>query len=160
MASSQGRQNSNYIDRRTAYAVEGTAARKLQAAPKRRINTDANHKYIIKNRQKAKHMNLGYVAFVTMMMVVTMVMLVSYVGLTADITSYKSTISQKQVELNNLKLANDAEYSRIMSDINLEEIRNIAIADLHMNYAEEGQIEFFSSEDSDYVRQVADIPEE
>ena len=43
-------------------------------------------------------------------------------------------------ELNSLKLSNDEEYSRITSNINLEEVKRIAIGELGMTYAAEGQV--------------------
>ena len=44
------------------------------------------------------------------------------------------------------------------SDVDLEEIKEIAMGQLGMIYAKEGQIETFLSEDSDYVRQLQEIP--
>ena len=58
-----------------------------------------------------------------------------------------------------LKLENDENYSRIDSSINLEEVKRIAIQELGMRYAEEGQIVTFSGEGSDYVRQTGEIPD-
>lgn len=68
-------------------------------------------------------------------------------------------ISALESELNDLKLANDEEYSRITSSVDLEEIKRIAIQELGMQYAEEGQVVTFASENSDYVKQMADIPQ-
>jgi len=62
--------------------------------------------------------------------------------------------------MNDLKLANDEEYSRITSSIDIEEIKRIAIGELGMNYALEGQIVTYTNECSDYVKQVAEIPVE
>ncbi len=84
--------------------------------------------------------------------------LVNYVGLQADITNNVEYISKLEKELNDLKLANDEEYTRITSSVDLEEIRRIAIQELGMQYAEEGQIISFASESNDYVKQLADIP--
>lgn len=41
----------------------------------------------------------------------------------------------------------------------MEEVRRIAIQELGMKYAEEGQIVTYESESSDYVKQLAPIPE-
>ena len=49
---------------------------------------------------------------------------------------------------------------RINSNINLEEIKQVAIGEFGMVYAEEGQIVFYENEGSDYVRQIADIPKQ
>ena len=42
--------------------------------------------------------------------------------------------------------------------MDLEEIRRTAIQELGMQYAREGQIISFASENSDYVKQMAEIP--
>ena len=41
----------------------------------------------------------------------------------------------------------------------LEEVKRIAIQELGMYYAQEGQIISFNGEGSDYVRQTGDIPD-
>ena len=56
--------------------------------------------------------------------------------------------------MNRLKVANDEEYNRILSSINLEEIKRIAIMELGMVYAQEGQIIEYENESGDYMRQV------
>ena len=63
-------------------------------------------------------------------------------------------------ELNNLKLSNDDELARINSNVNLDEIKRIAIGELGMVYAQEGQIVYYNNEGSDYVRQFGDIPKQ
>ena len=89
---------------------------------------------------------------------VTGIILVNYIRLQSDITNSVKHISKLEKELNDLKLANDEEYSRISSNVDLEEIKRIAIQELGMQYAEEGQIVTFASESNDYVKQIADIP--
>ena len=66
-------------------------------------------------------------------------------------------VAAKESELNALKTENDEALSRIETSIDLEEIRRIAITELGMTYAGEGQIVEIPSEGSDYVRQYADI---
>lgn len=112
-----------------------------------------------KNRERARHMNLGYVLFMSVTLSLIGVMLIGYIGLQSDITSRVKNIARLESTLNTLKLKNDEEYNRIESSENLEEIKRIAIQELGMKYAEEGQVITFSGEGSDYIRQVADIPE-
>lgn len=111
-----------------------------------------------KNRDKAKHMSAGYVFFLSLALVATGYILIYYIGLQSDITNSVQHISRLEKELNDLKLANDEEYSRITSNVDLEEIKRVAIQELGMQYAKEGQIISFSSESNDYVKQMADIP--
>ena len=53
-----------------------------------------------------------------------------------------------------MKIANDEAYSRITGNIDLEEIKRIAIGELGMTYAQEGQIITYSNVGNDYMRQV------
>lgn len=145
---------------RNRYYVQGNAVRKLDVTeeierqPKKKISNTAR-----KNRERAKHMSAGYVMFLCMALVVTGITLVNYIGLQSDITNSVKHISTLEKQLNDLKLANDEDYSRITSSVNLEEIKRIAIQELGMQYAEEGQIVPFSSQSNDYVKQMADIPQ-
>ena len=127
--------------------------RAIEEQPKKRLSTAAR-----KNRDKAVYMNLGYVTFLVVAMLVTASVLINYIQLQSQITNNVEQISYLERQLNDLKLANDEEYSRITSSIDLEEIKRIAIGELGMQYASEGQIVTYTNEGSDYVKQVADIP--
>lgn len=104
-------------------------------------------------------MSAGYVLFLLTALVATGIILVYYIGLQSDITNSVKHISVLERQLNELKVANEEDYSRISSSVDLEEIRRIAIQELGMQYAQEGQIISFASENSDYVKQMAEIPQ-
>lgn len=158
-AQATNRRQQVYTGRNNVY-VHGNAVRRLdegiytQRETKKQISHAAR-----KNRDKAYHMNLGYVVFLTCAMLVAGLILTKYIGLQSDITNSIKSISRLESELNNLKLDNDETYSRITSSIDLDEVKRIAIQELGMRYAEEGQIITFSGEGSDFVRQIADIPQ-
>lgn len=161
MASTQRAANRNRMtDGRNRYYVQGSTVRKLDVTreierePQKKISNTAR-----KNREKAKHMSAGYVLFLSIALIVTGFILVNYIGLQSDITNSVKHISALEKQLNDLKLANDEEYSRITSSVNLEEVKRIAIQELGMQYAKEGQIITFESENNDYVKQMADIPQ-
>ena len=65
-----------------------------------------------------------------------------------------------QSKVSSLKLENDEEYDRIMGNVDMEEIKRIAMNELHMKYPDSGQVEITESTDSDYVRQYKEIPSE
>ena len=140
--------------------VHGSAVRKLdvtreiEQSPKKKLSNTAR-----KNREKAEHMSAGYVLFLSLALFATGCILVSYIKLQSDITNSIKNISRLETQLNDLRLANDEEYNRITSRVDLEEIRRIAIQELGMQYAKEGQIVTFESENNDYVKQMAAIPE-
>lgn len=112
-----------------------------------------------KNREKAVYMNLGYVAFLTAALLFAAVTLCGYIGLQSDVTNQVKKISTMEAQYNDLKLANDEEYSRINSNIDLDKIKAIAIGKLGMTYASEGQIVRVQDDNKDYVHQVADLPQ-
>lgn len=92
-------------------------------------------------------------------MVAAAFILIRYLTLQSDITNSIKHISALESQLNEMKLDNDENYSRITSNVDLEEVKRVAIQELGMQYAKEGQIITFSGEGSDYVRQTGDIPE-
>lgn len=145
--------------RQNAYYVHGNTVRNIHPerrtteAPKKKVNNTVR-----RNRERAKHMSAGYVLFLWTALVATGIILVYYIGLQSDITNSVKHISTLERQLNDLKVANEEDYSRITSSVDLEEIRRIAIQELGMQYAQEGQIISFASENSDYVKQMAEIP--
>lgn len=164
---SQGRRNTTYTKRGSNRAyreeslyVQGNTVRNLdikraiEEEPRKRISETTR-----KNREKAFSMNLGYVIFLAGALCIAGVILISYLQLQSDITYSVKKISTLENQLNSMKISNDEEYSRIMSSVDLETVKKIAIEELGMKYAGEGQIVTYSSEGSDYVRQYTDLPE-
>ena len=141
--------------------IDGNTARKLQTVPvnRNRKQNDKIKRQQVKQHVKTAPMNFGYIFFMMAAMLVVCVVLIGYVNLQADITNRINHISQLESQLNDLRLANDEEYTRIMSSVDLEEIKNIAINELGMKYAKEGQVITYSGEGNDYVRQYKEIPE-
>lgn len=138
--------------------VNGTTARQLNVGVNPNRQPVRISETTRKNRERVQKMSFGYVLVLTAALAIMGVMLVFYIGLQSQVKSSIKTISRMESELNNLKNSNDEAESRIKSDVDLEEIKQIAMGQLGMIYAQEGQIESFHSEDSDYVRQLEDIP--
>lgn len=150
-----------YSDRRIqdrSY-VYGNTARQLDVRRAIREPEHRENHAVRRNREKAAHMNLGYVLFLATALIAAGVILIGYIRLQSELTNSIKHISVLESQLNDLRLSNDEEYSRIESSVNLDEIKRIAIEELGMTYPSEGQIVTYSAEGSDYVRQIADIPE-
>jgi len=139
--------------------VYGNAVRKpapakpvkpVKEAPAKRIDP-----IVRKNREKARRMSLGYVLFLAAAMATAGFVLINYIQLQGELTKLTKSVAEKEVELNNLRLTNDEEYNRILSSIDLENIKKIAIDELGMIYAQEGQIVPYTNEKNDYMRKVA-----
>ncbi len=140
--------------------IDGNTARKLQSIPvnRNRMQNDQIRRQQVKRQHRVAPMNLGYIFFMMLATLVVCVVLIGYVELQADITNRINQISKLESQLNDLKLANDEEYTKIMSSVDLEEIKRIAIEELGMKYAKDGQVITYSGEGNDYVRQYKEIP--
>ena len=145
--------------RRNSY-VYGTAAPKYDIpariqddAPVRRLSNEAR-----RNRERAARMNLGYVAFLLGALLLTSVVLISYIRIQFDNVTMVKQISALESQLNQMKLENEEEYSRIMSSVDLDEVRRVAIEELGMQYAQEGQVIQVEDSKDDYVHQYQDMP--
>lgn len=145
------------------YYVDGSAARQLRPQEDERTRrrqvsetgrAHSRRRLII----KAAPMNKGYIAVMAAAVLIVCGVLMSYVKLQSDITNHINTISDLESRLNELKLANDETYTKIMSNVDLEEIKRIAVNELGMKYAKEGQVVQYTGEGNDYVRQYSDIP--
>lgn len=151
--STGGRRNYQYID--------GSAARKLQNASARReaLRTEPQTWSVRRTKVKAVPMNKGYIAVAVAAFVIVCVVLMGYINLQSNITNYITSISKLESQLNEMKMANDETYTKIMSSIDLEEIKRIAVNELGMKYAKEGQVVEYTGEGNDYVRQYGTVPE-
>ncbi|MCR4923524.1 MAG: cell division protein FtsL [Lachnospiraceae bacterium] len=110
-----------------------------------------------RNRERHSHMNPLWVLFLSAAMIATGFVLILYLRLQSDITSRVKNIAVLEAEYNSLKAENDDTESRIKGNIDLEQIKNKAMTELGMQYANQDQIVGYSSVDADYVRQYKDI---
>lgn len=111
------------------------------------------------NRSKEMHMSKGYVAFLAIAAIAVLFACMQYLQLQSEITSRSNYITALQQELADAKEANTTRYNVIMNSMNLEEIREIAIQDFGMVYAEADQIIKYQRPDGNAVTQFAGIPE-
>ena len=143
---------------KTAYTTEyGNTARRtelqrqLLEPPKKPVQNEVR-----KNREKAHHMSMGYVMFLAAALIAAGLILVNYVQLQAELTNLTKLNATRLSELSNMRQANDEAYNRVLNSIDLEEIKRIAIGELGMVYAQEGQIYNYNSEGNDYMRRITE----
>ena len=155
MNSRQGRrmvqQNIGYTNR--GY-IEGNTVRKIDTVREMQQPVRKENRAVRKNRDRALYMNLPYVLFLTMALMITGVMLIGYLQAQSNLTISVKRVATLESELNDMKLANDEQLERINSALDMEEVKRIAVEELGMTYAKEGQVIFVSGEGSDYVRQL------
>ena len=156
MNSRQGRrmvqQNIGYTNR--GY-IEGNTVRKIDTVREMQQPVRRENRAVRKNRDRALYMNLPYVLFLTMALMITGVMLIGYLQAQSNLTVSIKRVAALESQLNDMKLANDEQLERINSSLDMEEVKRIAVEELGMTYAKEGQVIIVSGEGSDYVRQLA-----
>lgn len=166
--------------------IEGTAVRKLsqyeqavpeempgrhhapekrQQTPKRKTSQSrpkTRQKAVARRRARARafQMNKGYVTFLSIVAVAFLFICVNYLKLQAQVTESRKQISRMESSYSDLKLSNDAAYSKAVSSVDLDKIRDIAINELGMVYANQDQIVTYEKQDKDYVRQYEEVPKE
>ena len=166
--------------------IEGTAVRKLsqyeqavpeempgrhhapekrQQTPKRKTSQSrpkTRQKAVARRRARARafQMNKGYVTFLSIVAVACLFICVNYLQLQAQVTESRKQISRMESSYSDLKLSNDAAYSKAVSSVDLDKIRDIAINELGMVYANQDQIVTYEKQDKDYVRQYEEVPKE
>lgn len=141
------------------YYIDGSAVKKIDVrreideAPLKRTSATVR-----RNREKAVHMNIGYVLFLAAGLCAASIILIGYIRIQAENTAMLENIARKESTLNSMRMENDEEYSRIISSVDLEHVKDVAINQLGMRYAEEGQIVEVETQGDDYVRQHQEMP--
>lgn len=149
--------------------VYGNTVRQMNAAPAKRsaqtrqmqrgrTQSKKRNASARRNRIRARQMTLPYVAFLSVVALFALAVCVNYVQLKSSNTAYQSELVTKENSIIEARMRNDATYQKVMASIDLEYVREVAIQQLGMVYAEEGQIIPYSSQESDYIRQYSDIP--
>ena len=132
--------------------------RRVQAQPapvpkqKHQLSKEAQ-----KNRQKATAMNWGFVAFLAVVCVAILFCSVKYLRYKSEITAKMSTVASLEEELADLKEDNDAYYSQVTSNVDLNKIKQIALGRLGMKYPSDDQTVTYSTSGNSYVRQYQDV---
>ena len=170
MAISQGRQNqslrqttyrnSQYVNSQYVYGnAVRQPARRQEMEPARHITKEQEPQVRTKKVARRKNQfSIPFFMFLISAMVFCGVVLVNYVSIRSEITTSIEKIAALESTLNDMRLENDEDYSRIKNGIDLDEIKMKAIGKLGMTYAKEGQVIKYTEVDDDYVRQVSDIP--
>lgn len=137
--------------------IHGNAVRK--EAPQVANNQRQTDRQMENSRSKLLHMSRGYVAFLTIATIVTLLVCVNYLHLQLEVASQAKTVSQMQQQLADLKEENNAKQDAIMNSVNLEEIGEKAIHDLGMVQATPKQVVFYKNPIGNEVMQYSMIPE-
>lgn len=146
-----GRRKQTDRNRRSVQAAPAPAAIPKQ---KRQLSEAAQ-----KNRQKATAMNWGFVVFLAVVCTAILFCSVNYLRYKSEITARMRSVANLEEELAQLKEDNDAYYSQVTSNVDLNQIKKTAIGRLGMRYPSDDQTVSYSISGNSYVRQYQDVPD-
>ena len=102
-------------------------------------------------------MNFRFVMFMGSLIFLMTICLIGYIKLKSDISESNKEISSLETELTELRATNNEVYNELTGNIDLEAIREIAIEEFGMQYADQDQIVVYSESKGDSVHQIADL---
>ena len=144
------------------YEPQRTPARKRKSAQPERIRQAKPKRVseeVLQNRERAMGIGKGYVIFLAVVCTAILFFCIHYLQLKSEITSSMKTVAVLESELSDLKEDNDAYYSQVTSNVDINTIKKIAIGRLGMKYPSEEQVMVYETEGNSYVRQYQDIPD-
>lgn len=152
------------------YYVNGSTVRELDAQPARRERIDRTQieeqqkrkrrrNAARRNRERALHMSKGYVAFLTLCVGIVAFAAVALVQIQSQVTQRMEHIAALESQITDLKADNDARYKEIVTSVDLDYIKDVAMNQLGMQYATEDQIIYYTVENNNFMDQYSDIPE-
>lgn len=149
------------VPERIYYPQEAPARRKKSARPQESVRTRQKtvSKEVQQNRERAMGIGKGYVFFLALVSTAVLFFCINYLQLKSEITSSMKTVAALESELSDLKEDNDAYYSQVTSNVDLNTIKKIAIGRLGMKYPDEDQVMTYETQGSSYVRQYQDVPD-
>ncbi len=149
----------------TVYIEEGNAVRKLnpeveyeEYLERRRQEEERRQRDIRRakiHRQKVKKVTSVYA---TMAIVFCVCFFVGYIYLQTQVTERTDNIAKLETQISTLKADNGAAEARINTAANLSNVRNTALNELGMVYANADQIVYYDMETTDYMNQFSKIP--
>lgn len=148
---------------RRAY-VYGNAVPKTLDRPSRPVTEPKEKKEVSRqvkrNRKQAMDMSRSYAIFLAAAAVMMLFVCVNYVQLRSELVTRSKHITSLQQELASLNEENTTRYNSIMDSVNLNEVREKAMNDLGMVYADGSQIIEYDNPTGDYIKQYENIPED
>lgn len=140
--------------------VYGNAARKLPKDTEREFRVRSrSYREQLRQERLAYYKKIYNAVLIVGTVVALCFIIWHYINVQAEVTALMNQKAALQSQYQELLLDNDLYEDRIISSVNLQEIERIAVEELGMKLAGEGQIITYSGEIEDYVKQNMDMPE-
>lgn len=113
----------------------------------------------VRSRAQENRMGFVYVLFLTMAAAALVVVCYQFMKVQAAMNKNVAEISSMKVELEDMRSENDFNLNRINESVDMDDIREQALSRLGMKEATTSEVVTYSYDDSDYLRQYAQVPE-
>ena len=151
------------------YYVQGNTVREYEEVERERRNRREEERRrrersrrnaARRNRERNLVMSRGYVVFLSLCVAVSALASVYMIRMQSSVSSRVRNIANLESQYNDLKADNDAKYKSLITSVNLDEVKDIAINQLGMSYPTEDQVIYYSVDNTNYMDQYSDIPEQ
>lgn len=148
------------LERRHGY-VEGNTVRKIRTV-ERPYEEHQTRRRVQHHAKPAKvqYTTVVYMIFLAAAACMVLWSCVQYLQLQAEMTGRVKNIAALETQLEEMRKENDDNYTRITTSVNLDYIKEVAINELGMVYAQPDQVILYDGGTRDYVRQNGEIPKE
>lgn len=120
---------------------------------KARIRKKQMERRVRYNRERAASMNVGFVAFMAVAIIICCVVCYFYISLQGEVTTRLRSMASLQNEIEQVTISNDMLEKRIGSQENISQIKQTAEEQLGMQHVSPEQIIYYSVNDQDYMLQ-------
>lgn len=121
----------------------------------KRLNTSRE---VRRNREKAANMNASYVFFLITASLVVLFMCVKYLNIQNQIDEKTNEINELKTQINTLTVQNDSLNYTVNSYMDVNFICKKAEKELGMVIADKKQVSKYKRNNSEYMKQIKDIP--
>lgn len=139
--------------------VYGNTARTVNFPYEERKGNNERQIRPLNNKRKTVQWTVPYVIMLSGIVFLMGVIAIMYIGIQSDVTNLRNRKGALESTYEDLRISNELYYESILSNINLQEIERIAVEELGMQMAGEGQVMTYSGDIEDYVKQYTDIPD-
>lgn len=142
--------------------IDGNTVRKLNtnAVPERRYEKEERLSPKTKKKiDKVRSFDLKYTLALVVAIGFTFSACVSMISVQAEINAQKKEIAALESKYQNLSNDNDAAAARVGREVDLNEIKKIAMEELGMVYPNKSQVVTYDSASEQYVKQYKDVPD-
>lgn len=138
----------------SSYYVDGSAVRKPE--PYQRQKTQRRQQQF-RYQKRENVLGLRYTIFLAAAFCLMAASVLLYMHASTKLTSVKEEISTQQASLSQIQEKNDSLKESLNDNMDLNELYQKATQDLGMVYPDEGQVIYYDSSNSDYIRQYGQV---